>query len=98
VVPTSISDALDLTSQGFAYAVTFRFGDYDIVCLQEYKNAAAQLYNSAMYVRNVFSGAWDKLDYRASCLAIYNGTLIAGDSISDNVFTLFSGLTTTRAL
>jgi hypothetical protein len=44
-----------------------------------------------MYVRNVFSGAWDKLDYRATCLAIYNGALLAGDPLSNNVFTLFSG-------
>jgi len=44
-----------------------------------------------MYVRNVFSSAWDKLDYRASCLAIYNGALLGGDPISSNVFTLFSG-------
>jgi len=51
----------------------------------------ANTYNSVMYVRNVYSGAWDKLDYRASCFDIYDGALIAGDPISDNVFTLFSG-------
>ena len=91
IIPTSISDALDLTMHAFAYAVCFRFGDYDIVCLQEYKNAVAQPFNSVMYARNIFSGAWDKLDYRASCLAIYNGALIAGDPLSNNIFTLFSG-------
>jgi len=91
VVPSSISDALDLTLHAFAYAVTFRFGDYDLVCLQEYKNAVAQPFNSVMYARNIFSGAWDKLDYRATCLAICSGTLIAGDPLSNNVFTLFSG-------
>jgi hypothetical protein len=63
----------------------------EIVCTQEYVNGVAQTHNAVMYVRNFFSGAWDRLDYRASCLGIYNGTLTAGDSISNNVFTLFSG-------
>ena len=44
-----------------------------------------------MYVRNTVSKVWDKLNYFASVLGEYNGSLIAGDSISDNVYTLFSG-------
>lgn len=91
IVPTAISDALDLSIHAFDYAVAFRWGDYEIVCCQEYTNAVANTFNSVMYVRNVFSGAWDKLDYRASVLGILNGALIAGDPISNNVFTLFSG-------
>lgn len=91
IVPTPLSDALDLSAHAFTYGVVFRWGDYEIVCCQEYVNGVANTYNSVMYVRNVFSGAWDKLDYRASCLGNYNGTLIAGDPISSNVFTLFSG-------
>jgi hypothetical protein len=91
IVPTSISDALDLSAHAFDYGVSFRWGDFEIICVQEYTNAVANTYNSVMYVRNVFSGAWDKLDFRASCLDIYNGTLVGGDSISNNVFTLFSG-------
>ena len=54
-------------------------------------NGVAGNENSVMYVRNVYSGAWDKLDYRASCLDVHNGALLAGDPISSNVFTLFSG-------
>lgn len=42
-------------------------------------------------MRNVYSGAWDKLDYRVSCLDMYDGALIAGDPISSNAFALFSG-------
>ena len=91
IVPTPISDALDLSAHAFDYAVAFRWGDLEIICVQEYINGIANTYNSAMYVRNVYSGAWDKLDYRASVLGIYDGALIAGDSISNNVFTLFSG-------
>lgn len=91
VVPTSISEALDLSAHAFDYVVAFRWGDYEIICCQEYVNAVANTYNSVMYAHNVVSGAWDKLDYRATCLAILNGTLIAGDPLSNNVFTLFSG-------
>jgi hypothetical protein len=91
VVPASISDALDLSGHAFDYAVAFRWGDYEIICCQNYTNAVANTFNSTMYVRNIFSGAWDKLDYMASCLDIFDGALISGDPISNNVFTLFSG-------
>jgi hypothetical protein len=91
IVPTPISDALDLSGHAFGQAVAFRWGDYEIVCVQDYINGVANGYNSVFYVRNVYSKAWDKLEYDVSCLGIYDGALIAGDSISDNVFTLFSG-------
>jgi hypothetical protein len=91
IIPVSISDALDLSMYDFSEAVAFRWGDYEIVCCGEYTNGVANGFNSVMLVRNVISGAWDLLDYRATCLAILDGALIAGDSISSNVFTLFSG-------
>lgn len=91
IEPLSLSDALDLSSHAFDYAVAFRWGDYEIFCVQEEVAEVANSYNSKMYVRNVQSGAWDILDYYASCLESYEGTLIAGDPISNNVFTLFSG-------
>jgi len=87
VIPVSLSDALDLSGYAFDKAVAYRWGDYEIICVAK----DGDNYNSVMYVRNVRSGAWDKLEYYASCLGSYNGTLIAGDSISNNVFTLFSG-------
>lgn len=91
IEPIPISDALDLTSYAFDYCVAFRWGDYEIFCVQEKVNGTANTFNSVMWIRNVYSNAWDRLEYYASCLAEYNGTLIAGDSISNNVFTLFSG-------
>jgi hypothetical protein len=91
IVPTSIFDAIDLSVHAFDYAVAFRWGDYEIVCCQSFTNGTANTYNSVMYVRNVYSHAIDRLDFRASCLDIFNGALIGGDPISNNVFTLFSG-------
>jgi len=89
--PLPISDALDLASHAFDYCVAFRWGDYEIFCVQEKVAGVANAFNSVMYVRNIISGAWDRLNYYASCLADYDGTLIAGDPISNNVYTLFSG-------
>ncbi len=91
IEPLSISDALDLSPYAFDVTVVFRWGDYEIFCVQEKVNGTANTFNSKMFVRNVVSGNWDILDYYASCLAEYNGTLIAGDSISNNLYTLFSG-------
>lgn len=91
IIPASISDSLDLSAHAFDYGVAFRWGDYEIVCCQEYVNGTANAYNSVMYVHNVFSGAWDKLDYRATQLTISDGALLAGDPLSNNVYTLFSG-------
>jgi hypothetical protein len=91
IEPLSISDSLDLSPYAYDYCVAFRWGDYEIFCVQDKVAGTANAFNSIMLVRNVLSGAWDKLDYYASCLSEYQGSLIAGDSISNNVFTLFSG-------
>lgn len=91
IEPVPISDSLDLSPYGFDYCVAFRWGDYEVFCVQEKLNEVANSFNSVMLIRNVVSGAWDKLNYYASCLAELNGTLIAGDSISNNAYTLFSG-------
>lgn len=91
IEPSSISDALDLSDHAFDYCVAFRWGDYEIFCVQEKVAEVANAFNSVMYVRNVVSRVWDKLNYYASVLGEYNGTLVAGDSISNNVYTLFSG-------
>lgn len=91
IEPVSLSDALNLSGHAFDYAVAFRWGDYDIFCVQEKINGTANTFNSAMYLRNIYSKAWDKVDFYTSCLAEYGGTLLGGDSISNNVSTLFSG-------
>lgn len=91
IEPIPISDALDLSPYAFDYCVVYRWGDYEIVCLQEKIAEVANSYNSIMLVRNVVSGAWDVLDFYASVLAEWNGMLLAGDPISNNVYVLFSG-------
>lgn len=91
IEPLATSDALDLTPYAFDYCTAFVWGEYEIFCVQEKINGTANTFNSVMFIRNTYSKAWDKLDYYASCLGEYAGTLIAGDPITNNVFTLFSG-------
>jgi hypothetical protein len=91
IEPTPISDALDLTSYAFDTCVAFRWGDFDIFCVQEKVNQTPNGYNTIMFIRNSVSKVWDRLNYPATSLAEYLGTLIAGDSLSNNVYTLFSG-------
>lgn len=91
IEPLSISDAINLTGHAFDYCVAFLWGEYEVFCVQEKINGTANTYNSIMYLRNIYSKAWDRVNFYASCLAEYNGTLIAGDPISNNIFTLFSG-------
>lgn len=98
VVPTPLSDTLDLTQYGFNQVVLFRWGDYDIMECAGSLNGIIQATNTIFFARNIYSGQWDILDYPASCLDQYNGTLIAGDSLSNNVFTLFSGTDDSGAL
>jgi hypothetical protein len=91
IEPIPISDVLDLTGYGFSKCVAFRWGDYEIFCMQDKVNGVANGYNSVMLVHNVVADTWDRLNYYAACLEEFEGTLVAGDSISRNVYTLFSG-------
>lgn len=92
VVPKKLSDKLDLSSFGFSRCVIRRFGDYDLMGI-ETTNQFGQFvgYNTQCFIRNIWSGLWNKLDYEFSCLEQFIGTLVSGDTLSPNVFTLFSG-------
>jgi hypothetical protein len=91
VVPSSLSDMLDLSGYGFNLVAMFRWDNYDIMACAQSLNGVVQTQNTLMFVRNIYSNQWDLVDYCGSCFAAYNGTLIAGDSLTNNVFTLFSG-------
>lgn len=91
VVPVSVSETLDLSGFAFTKAAVFRWGDYDILACAGSLNGIPQNINTQMFVRNIYSEQWDLLDYSVSCLAKYNGTLLSGDALTSNLFTLFSG-------
>lgn len=91
ITPVSLSDALDISGYGFDKCVVFEFGDYYMVFAKNTTNGVVDSANDICFLYNKISGFWDILDYKAACAAIYNGTLLLGDSISPNVFTVFSG-------
>ncbi len=91
VLPTPLSVDLDLSSFAFDYAVVHRWGEYDIMECQKYVNGQKQEFNSVTFVRNIYSGLWNKLDFASTCFGEYYGALLGGSSISPNVQILFSG-------
>lgn len=100
IVPESVSDELDLSVNDFTSAIVFYWGDFQILACRNIRNGVADTFNGTMYVRQrpryasngiISGGYWSKLDYPVTSLAEYLGTLISGDSQSNNVYTLFSG-------
>lgn len=96
VIPKSVSKRLKLNNErigkslvGYIFdkAAIIEWGDYIVFACRTDDSAA----NNRVFVYNKQTGAIDEHDYFASCFAIYNGTLIAGDSVTGNVYTLFSG-------
>ena len=91
VVPIPISDTLDLSTYGFSLVAMARWNDYDLMAVAQSLNGIPQTQNTLVFIRNIYSEQWDLVDYAVSCFAPYNGGLLAGDSLSNNVYTLFSG-------
>lgn len=88
-IPKSISDDLDLSGYVFDQAVVFEWGTYIVVACR----TTGSTTNDTVFMYHRIWKSWEKHDFRVSCLANYNGSLIAGDSASKNVFQLFSFLT-----
>lgn len=91
VVPTWVSQDLDLSTLNFSTAVVFRWGEYNILACQALVNGSPQGYNTVFFIQDIDSGVWNKLDYTVTSLADFQGSLLSGDSLSPNAFTLFSG-------
>lgn len=89
--PTLISKLLNLSSYVFDQAVVFEWAQYVLVCCQQIRNGVTDNFNSRTFVYNKRTGTWDLTDYPATQFAEYAGTLLAGDTLTNNVFTLFSG-------
>jgi hypothetical protein len=87
VIPQPISDVLDLEDYRFDKGVSEEHGDL-IIFGCRHKNSTE---NNTTFVYDKRYKSFDRLDYAISCTAKYNGALVVGDSISDNVFELFSG-------
>lgn len=91
VVPKDIGQEIDFSQYDFSTAVVFMFDVYYVLACQSLVNGVARGFNDTMFIMDSRSGFWSKLDYASSQLALYNGALLAGLSVSPNIFTLFSG-------
>jgi hypothetical protein len=96
VLPKSISKqfklsdvkvGVNLSGYLFDKGAAIEFGDLVLFACRTSDSST----NNRVFVYNKVNKAHDILDYYVSCFEVYNGTLIAGDSVSDNVYTLLSG-------
>ncbi len=97
VLPKSISKqrkiadikvGVNLNDYIFDMAASIEFGDLVLFACRTSDSAL----NNRVFIYNKVTKSHDILDYYVSVFANYNGTLVAGDSVSDNVYTLLSGL------
>ena len=87
VIPTEISDMLDLSGYLFDKGVVSEFGVYVLFAGRTLDSSQ----NNVVFIYNKQWKCWDVRYYRISCLAIYDGQLVSGDSITNNVNILFDG-------
>lgn len=87
VIPRSVSDSLNLEDYRFDKGVCGEYGDL-IFFACRHKDSTV---NNAMFVYDKAYKCFDRLDYAVSCATKYNGALVVGDSLTDNVMELFSG-------
>lgn len=89
IIPTSISDVLELKDYDFTQAVVYEYGDMVMV----FCKAPGATANNRALVFNRRWETWEIHDIRASVAQEYNNLLHVGDSASNNVYELFSGWT-----
>ena len=87
IEPVSISDMLDLASYRFDQAEGIEWGTFILFAFR-HKDTAK---NNTVLVYDREIKSFFFVDYWVSHFAILDGVLIGGDSVSDNVYELFSG-------
>ena len=87
VMPSPITYNVNLAGYIFDQAVSFEWGDY---VLFAFKTADSSSNNRVMAYHKIWKSI-DILGYYVSTFENWNGTLLAGDSLSNNVQKLFTG-------
>jgi|TARA_Y100000310_G_C20704007_1_gene833026 hypothetical protein len=96
IIPRSVSKQLiinkervgiNLTDYRFNKAVVKVWGDLVLFACRHKDDT----FNNTLFVYDRIKKTIDRKDDYASTLEVYNGTMVAGDSVSNNVYTLFSG-------
>ena len=86
VIPVTISNSLDLSGYKFSKCAAIEWGNYMLFACR----TSDSDYNNRVILYNKLWKSWDILHLWVSCWAIYNGALVAGDSIANNVYEMFS--------
>jgi hypothetical protein len=87
VIPVPISNNLSLEDYRFDKGVCGEHGDI-IFFACRHKDSTV---NNVTFIYDKKYKSFDRLDYAIPCATRYNGALVVGDSLSDNVYELFSG-------
>lgn len=91
VIPVSISDELDLSPYGYDHPLVFQWGNFYLLEAQKITNGVNDPNNNVTFMRNNISKWWDKFDFEVNRFEHFNGILLGGDSVSNNIFRLFDG-------
>lgn len=89
VIPVRISKNIKLTDYRFDKGVVFEYGDLILFVCRHYRENE----NDTVFIYNKLWKCFDVRNFRISSLAVYNGKLIAGDSVTGSTYELFSGFT-----
>jgi hypothetical protein len=87
VVPVAATDAFKIGDYDFTGCDMVTWGDY--VAFTGKSSSAS--FNDKLFLFHRIYRSIDVFDWSLQYLAVYNGALVGGESISDNVYTLFSG-------
>lgn len=93
VTPQEASLSLDLTGYKFDKSVADTWGDYVLIACRT-KNSTN---NNRLFAFNRRWQAYDILDYAITTMAEKDGQLWAGDSLTNNVYQLFTGFDANNA-
>lgn len=88
VMPQLVTDSVDLSGYTFDECDMIGWGDY--VCFLGRTNSASQ--NDTLFMFHKIYRTMDKIAWSLSRLEVIDGSLVGGESISNNVYLLFSGL------
>lgn len=86
-IPVPISDNINLSDYRFDQGACARYGNLVLFACRRKDSVA----NDRVIVYDRIWRSFDVLDYRVSMFAVWEGSLVAGESTSGDVFTIFSG-------
>jgi len=87
VLPKQATESIDLSGYDFSDCWMLEWGEYIVFSGKKAGSAA----NDRLFAYHKQWKSVDVLDYFSSCAAVYRGTLVLGDSVSEAVYTAFSG-------